>query len=170
LSEFSRGVKGVQEHVKKEISWGGRSFTTYIDFEFELKDGTIEYHEVKYDEKAREPETAERLAATREFLAQEGYPFFVDTEITLRHSPQMLSNLRILRRFKYGGPAFVESLQAKLPKRFSTVEKLVSDVGDTATAVAMIAWQLIYCDLNLPLNNQTPIRPIHEADHAFLYR
>lgn len=170
LSEFSRGVKRVQEHVKKEIVWGGMSFTTYIDFEFELTDGSLEYHEVKYDSKTRDPETAERLAATREFLAREGHPFFVDTEITLRQCPQMLSNLMILRRFKYNNPEFVASLHKCIPAQLSTVEQLVADVGDNAMAVAMIAWQFVYCDLNLPLNNQTRVRHIEENDHAFLYR
>ena len=170
LAEFSRKVIRMSEQIERRIDANDLSFTTHIDFEFVIDTGEIEYHEVKYVEKAQEPEVAARLAATEVHLAKEGFRFFVDTEETIRKTPQLINNLLTLRRFKVGDEKFVESLESRIPKTLCTVEQLVRDVGDNNTAIAMIAWQLIYCDFTQPLNNQTAVRAMEDEDHAFLYR
>jgi hypothetical protein len=126
------------------------------------------YYEIKYEENSKEPDVAERLAATRAHLAEEGFQFFVDTEINIRKNVRTIQNLEVLRRFKHRS-VDVKALAKKIPRSLSTVEQLVHDVGDNNTAIAMIAWQLVHCDYSLPLNNQTHLRAMEDNDHAFLY-
>lgn len=169
LTEFSRRVAVLNFQIEKQITEGSLSFTTHIDFEVILDTGELEYHEVKYLDKSQQPDVAERLAATKKQLSREGYSFFVDTELTVRKHPHLINNLTVLRRFKTGNHAYAESLRERVPSTLTTVEQLVRDVGDNNTAIAMIAWQWIYCDYTSPLNNHTPIRPMEDDDHALLY-
>jgi hypothetical protein len=168
LAEFSRGVKSIATQIEKHIEANGLAFTTHIDFELVLTTGEIRYYEIKYEENSKEPDVAERLAATRAHLAEEGFQFFVDTEINIRKNVRTIQNLEVLRRFKHRS-VDVKALAKKIPRSLSTVEQLVHDVGDNNTAIAMIAWQLVHCDYSLPLNNQTHLRAMEDNDHAFLY-
>lgn len=170
LTEFSRGVAEVHEQQRWEILADDGSFVTFVDFKVILQSGEIEYHEVKPLNKRLDPEVNKRLEASREHLKKEGYPFFVASEDTIRRSQQLLNNLTLLRRFKQGDANYVRSLHQDIPRSLSTVKELVRVVGNNSKAVAMIAWQLVHCDLTAKLNDDIAVRHMEDGDHAFLYR
>lgn len=170
LTEFSRGVAKVDEQQRWEILADDGSFITFIDFRVVLHSGEIEYHEVKPLTKVQDPEVAKRLEASREHLQKEGYPFFIASEDSIRRCQPLLNNLTQLRRFKLGDASYVRSLHRDVPSSLSTVKELVRAVGNNTKAIAMIAWQLIHCDLTVDLNDDTVVRHMEDGDHAFLYR
>lgn len=170
LAEFSRNVVRMEEQKEMRIELDDDAFTAHIDFEFVLGSGELEYHEVKYVDEANQPEVAQRLGKIRAHLAEQGLPYYVDMEDTIRRHDYLISNLLALRRYKVGDKKYAASLKQRVPQKLTTVKQLVRDVGNNTDAIAMIAWQHIYCDYMVPLNDDTPLRAIKEGDYAFLYR
>ena len=79
--EFDPAIKAFRAH-QTEITVEGPdgTFKTYPDIEIETTDGDIKIVEVKPEHRAKQPEVAARLEATRQHYADQGLEYFVLTE------------------------------------------------------------------------------------------
>ena len=161
--ELDPAIKAFRAH-QTEITVEGPegTFRTYPDIEIETTDGDIKVVEVKPEHRAKQPEVASRLEATRLHYADQGIEYIVLTERELRADgvDRQINELIEFRKpgervRLLGMPEIMAALCAPLP---TTLEELAEALGSWRTVKALIANDILAINIRNPLDPHQPVR------------
>lgn len=161
--ELDPAIKAFRAH-QTEITVKGPegTFRTYPDIEIETTDGDVKVVEVKQEQRAKQPEVAARLEATRLHYADQGIDYIVLTERELRADgvDRLINELIEFRKpgervRLLGMPEIMAALSAPLP---TTLEELAEALGSWRTVKALIANDILAINICNPLDPRQPVR------------
>ena len=161
--EFDPAIKAFRAH-QTEITVEGPDgkFKTYPDIEIETTDGDIKIVEVKPEHRAKQPEVAARLEATRQQYADQGLEYFVLTERELcadgvdRQINELMEFRKPGERARLlGMPEVTAALRSPLP---ANLEELAESLGSWRTVKALIANDILAINICNPLDPHQPVR------------
>ncbi len=161
--EFDPAIKAFRAHQTQiTVEGPDGTFKTYPDIEIETTDGDIKIVEVKPEHRAKQPEVAARLEATRQQYADQDLEYFVLTERELcadgvdRQINELMEFRKPGERARLlGMPEVTAALRAPLP---ATLEELAESLGSWRTVKALIANDILVINIRNPLDPRQPVR------------
>ena len=161
--EFCPDVLSYEEQVEVEVevSRGIRRLVR-PDFHVVCRGRPLVVVEVKPAEKLKQAKTAARIELLREHYGAMGISYRALTEAELRQQP-LHGNLVRLMAFRSFVQKFVpDSVWEQLPKQPIALGDLVDRVGDFQQVMRLLANQMLFTDLSMPICWNSSVSTNHE--------
>ena len=148
-------LKHYEEPEGFEFEYEGEPSAYFPDFMLYMKNGEIDYIEIKPKRQLMKPLVQERLKVIGDYIQCLGFGFRVLTEQDLPFGQIGLSNLRRLKWIKLDHKKTKVELQKYLPCGDTTFANLTEEVGSQKLVMALMAEKYLNFDISAPICNTT---------------